>query len=318
MPDPQMDHTAYFIGDVAQDDYYWADRWPGLADKAVIRENKSFVGGMIANAACVHAGLGGPTEFISLLNPGVFSQALVDALSARDVRSTHMIYDPAAPDSRNFIFLCQDEHVVLTVDVGERPMCLSADAMAALRSPGYLYTTIGRAKRLTAGALRGAALLADLRSHGRKMVFDLDVDGFSAEDAECLRGADIVIMNEVGFGNAFGDASPAHIHDWMAQYGVKAIIRTLAEAGAEAYDGSSVIRVGGYSVPVVDVTGAGDTFGGALVYAMPRMPDLASAMELAIAAAARSVTIEGPQGGVASLQDIERFRRDFAAKRSGA
>lgn len=315
MSDQGGDAVAYFIGDVAQDDYYWAERWPGLADKAMIRENKSYVGGMIANAACVHAGLGGSTEFISLLNPTSFSQGLVAALNAKAVRTTHMIHDPEAPDSRNFIFLCRNEHVVLTVDVGQRPMRLSAEALDALRGPGYLYTTLGRAKRLVAGELRGATLLADLRAHGRQIVFDLDVDGFAAEDADLLRDAAVLIMNEAGFDNSFTAPDPAVIQGWMARYGVKTIIRTLAGAGAEAYQGSQVIRIAGYDVPVADVTGAGDTFGGALLYALPRRTDLAAAMELAIAAAARSVTIEGPQGGVASLSEIEAFRRDFTHRR---
>ena len=43
------------------------------------------------------------------------------------------------------------------------------------------------------------------------------------------------------------------------------------------------------------------------------------ALELAIAAASRAVTIEGPQGGVATVEAIEQFRAEFARReaRSG-
>jgi ribokinase len=159
--------TAFFIGDVALDDYYSAERWPGLADKAYIRESKSYVGGMIANAASVHAGLGGRTEFISLLNHSDLSRRLCDELNRLDVATTHMLYDADTANSHNMIFLVGGEHVVLIGETGNAPMQLPAPTLEALRKPGYLYTTISRSKRLRGAGLAGAELLADLRAHGR-------------------------------------------------------------------------------------------------------------------------------------------------------
>jgi ribokinase len=307
--------TAFFIGDVALDDYYTAERWPGVADKAYIRESRSYVGGMIANAASVYAGLGGRTEFISLLNHGPLSRRLCDELERLGVATTHMLRDADVPDSRNMIFLVGGEHVVLIGETGNSPMMLPAPALEALRKPGYLYTTIARSRRLRGSGIAGAELLADLRAHGRKLVFDLDVDGFQPADVEYLHGADIVIMNEIGFSLAFGSTDLATVNGWMSEHEVGIVIRTLAASGAEAYDGAGSVKVPGYDVPVVDVTGAGDTFGGALAYAIGRTPDLASAMDFAIAAASRAVTVEGPQGGVATVEVIEQFRREYSSSR---
>jgi ribokinase len=147
------------------------------------------------------------------------------------------------------------------------------------------------------------------------VVFDLDVDGFAEDEIDYLRGASVVIMNQIGFEHAFGSADLDHVNAWMRKHEVTTVIRTLAADGAQAYDGREVIEVRGYDVPVADVTGAGDTFGGALVYALPRFPDLRAALDFAIAAASRSVMIEGPQGGVATPEMIEQFRRDFATSR---
>jgi ribokinase len=149
----------------------------------------------------------------------------------------------------------------------------------------------------------------------QQLVFDLDVDGFTAQDIGHLKNANVVIMNQIGFEHAFGKADLNQINAWMREHGVKTVIRTLAADGAQAYDGNRVIEVKGYDVPVVDVTGAGDTFGGALLYALPRFPDLRAAMEFAIAAASRAVTVEGPQGGVATQEIVEQFRHDYAASR---
>ena len=43
--------TAFFIGDVALDEYYSAERWPGVADKDFVTELPAECGGSIANAA---------------------------------------------------------------------------------------------------------------------------------------------------------------------------------------------------------------------------------------------------------------------------
>ncbi len=291
------------------DNYYTADRWPGLADKAPMRATGSYVGGMIANAAAVHAGLGGATEFISLLNQGPLSQRLSDDLGLHGIGTTHMLFAPDVPDPLNMIFLVGDEHVVLYAETGDSPMMLTAAAVEALRSPGYLYTTLSRAKRLRAGTDGGERVLSDLRQHGRKVVFDLDVEGFGTADTDFLQGADVVIMNQVGFELSFGDSGLSFVNAWMHKHRVKAVIRTMAAAGVEIFDGAKVDHVHGYAVPVVDVTGAGDTFGGALVFALSASFDLRAAAEFAVAAASRAVTIEGPRGGVANREEIERFQR---------
>src|SRR5690606_27812781 len=133
-------------------------------------------GGSIANAAVVYAALGGKPEFISLLNDSALSDRLIADLAANGVATTHMLRQPGIPESRNLIFLVNGEHVVLTVEMGQQPMHLPPEAMAALRQPGVLYTTLYRVRRLVEAAtgLSQADLLADLRAHGRKLIFDLD------------------------------------------------------------------------------------------------------------------------------------------------
>ena len=95
--------TAFFIGDVALDEYYTAGRWPGRADKGVVQELPAEIGGSIANAAVVHAALGGETHFISLLNDSPLSQRLADDLRQNGVGVDHMLVDPAIAESRNLI-----------------------------------------------------------------------------------------------------------------------------------------------------------------------------------------------------------------------
>lgn len=306
--------TTFFIGDVALDEYYTADRWPGRADKGTVKELPSEIGGSIANAAVVHAVLGGNTQFISLLNDSPLSHRMIADLRQNGVGVDHMLSDHAIPESRNFIFLIDGEHVVLTVEMGEQPMWLTPAALAALRQPGFLYTTLYRVRRLHTeieeGMLRQADLLADLRRHGRRAIFDLDVGGCVPEDMPYLTGAAVVIFNQVGFRNSFGHDDLSRIGDWIRDNRIGWVVRTRAAAGAEASDGSIRIDVAGYSVEVADVTGAGDTFGGALTWCLAQNQSFAEAVDFAVAAASRSVTVHGPRGGKARVEEVERWRQE--------
>ena len=306
--------TSFFIGDVALDEYYTTDRWPGRADKGMVKELPAEAGGSIANAAVVHAGLGGETQFISLLNDSSLSQRLIADLKENGVGVDHMLIDPAIPESRNFIFLVDGEHVVLTVEMGEQPMWLDAAALGALRQPGFLYTTLYRVRRLHArtdqGVLKQADLLADLRQHGRRVIFDLDVGGCLPEDMPYLTGAAVVIFNQVGFRAAFGHDEITIIGDWMQEHNIDWAVRTLAADGAEASNGDTVLRLPGFPVDVVDVTGAGDTFGGTLTWCLSQGQTIEEALDFSVAAASRSVTIHGPGAGRANSEEIRRWLKE--------
>lgn len=306
--------TTFFIGDVAIDEYYTADRWPGRADKGMVRELPAEIGGSIANAAVVHAALGGDTQFISLLNDSPLSHRLIDDLRQNGVGADHMLIDPTIAESRNLIFLVDGEHVVLTVEMGEQPMWLTPETLAVLRQPGFLYTTLYRVRRLHTqakqGVLKQADLIADLRHHGRRAIFDLDVGGCTPEDMAYLTGAAVVIFNQVGFQAAFGHDDLSRIGGWILDHDIGWVVRTLAADGAEAYDGETLLRATGYPVDVVDVTGAGDTFGGTLTWCLTQGQTFAEALDFSIAAASRSVTIHGPRGGKASADDVLCWRKE--------
>ncbi|MEO5321911.1 carbohydrate kinase family protein [Mesorhizobium sp. CC13] len=306
--------TTFFIGDVALDEYYTADRWPGRADKGMVRELPAEIGGSIANAAVVHAALGGETQFISLLNDSPLSRRLIDDLRQNGVGADHMLIDPTIAESRNLIFLIDGEHVVLTVEMGEQPMWLAASTLAALRQPGFLYTSLYRVRRLHAqteqGLLKQADLVADLRHNRRRAIFDLDVGGCTPEDMDYLAGAAVVIFNQVGFRATFGHDDISRIGDWIGDHQIGWVVRTLAAEGAEASDGQARLQAAGYPVSVVDVTGAGDTFGGALTWCLTQGQSFADALDFSIAAASRSVTIHGPRGGKAGANTVRAWREE--------
>lgn len=83
------------------------------------------------------------------------------------------------------------------------------------------------------------------------------------------------------------------------------LIVTLGSQGARYFDGENHIIVEGFKTEVVDTTGAGDTFNGALAYGIVEGSDLQEAVKFANAAGSLSVEKFGAQGGMPSRSEVE-------------
>ncbi len=91
------------------------------------------------------------------------------------------------------------------------------------------------------------------------------------------------------------------------------LIVTLGSEGARYFDGEKHVIVEGFKTDVVDTTGAGDTFNGALAHALAQGLDLESAVQYANAAASLSVEKFGAQGGMPAHDDVKK-RLEGASK----
>lgn len=89
----------------------------------------------------------------------------------------------------------------------------------------------------------------------------------------------------------------------MKKYPNKLIV-TLGAKGVKYFDGNEMKLVPSYAVEVVDTTGAGDTFCGALAAALVRGDCLEDAIRFANKAAAYSITKLGAQSGMPTLEQL--------------
>ncbi len=89
--------------------------------------------------------------------------------------------------------------------------------------------------------------------------------------------------------------------------GAGTVIITLGEQGALVFDGSSAVHCEAFPVEVVDTTGAGDAFNGALAVGLAAGGSLEQVIPFASAAAALQCTRRGAQDGLPHRADVERF-----------
>ena len=94
--------------------------------------------------------------------------------------------------------------------------------------------------------------------------------------------------------------------DALLKKGPRAVITTLGAEGALLTTARASIKVSGHQVDVVDSTGAGDAFNGALATALAEGSDIENAVRFANAAAALSVSHLGAQSAPERTQ-IESF-----------
>lgn len=110
------------------------------------------------------------------------------------------------------------------------------------------------------------------------------------------------------------EADPADAARVLLAMGVGAVVVTLGKEGvALVRSGHAPNAVSGWTVPVTDTVGAGDTFTGALAAALARGMALPDALPVANAAAALSVRGRGAIGGMPSLADVDQWLATHAA-----
>ena len=291
---------AVYVGDVALDEYYRADSWPSIKDKALVKPLPAMPGGMIANAACVAAGLGMQVKFLAALNRGAITQFLLADLEKSGVDTSLVVFDDSLPDAKCMIFLVGDEHTVLIPTMGITAIEITPAQLDVLARASYIYSTPIEFELLRCGTMNSDDIIDYCRRHGAQLVYDLDVDYINDGDEERYRRLDVAFFNEVGYDRYRGALDARAAADRLLSYGIQEVVVTLAERGCVVYVRTQTITVPGVAVTVVDVTGAGDTFCSSFVYARAAGMDLGDAARFANAAAARCVGQMGARVGAVS------------------
>lgn len=117
--------------------------------------------------------------------------------------------------------------------------------------------------------------------------------------AEIIQLADYITPNEHEYQTLSEEFS-------IAELSSKLII-TMGDEGVLFYEDGKEVRIPAFNVPVVDTTGAGDTFNGALGVAICEQLGLKEAIRFANRAAALSITQIGAQNGMPTKKMIRQF-----------
>lgn len=298
----QRDIDVLAIGGIDVDLVLTVPRLPSYDEKVLGETQGWMAGGPAANLACAASRLGLRVSSFSNVGDDENGQVIIDAfedfgvdtslIQMREDKETHftvILIDPTGEKAIVVVPSFRDEY----------PSELAADAFARSRLMVMMpqdHETFFK--------------LADLaHENGCEVMIDVEPTVGARRDQllKILQRTDIASFNKDGFEAATGEVPSIEAAGRLLEYGPHTIVVTRGAAGSLAVTRDGAAERAGYTVEVVDTTGAGDTFNAAFITATLRGQPLAERLRLANAAAALSVTAMGPRGRLPTQEEVDQF-----------
>jgi sugar/nucleoside kinase (ribokinase family) len=154
-----------------------------------------------------------------------------------------------------------------------------------------------------------SALIAARWARAAGTIVSLDIDRILPGTLELLPLVDLLVASEDlprELGCEEGASSEEALRT-LRRHCPGLVCITLGDRGCAALDRDHLIEVPAFSVPVLDTTGCGDVFRGALIHGVLREWPWPWALRFASAAGALQAGAIGAQSGVPRLAEVERF-----------
>lgn len=291
------------VGDANVDMTLKVDRLPKQDDKVLGIKIAEQVGGTVANSACVCGSLGLKTATLARVADDKYGVKVMDEYVKYNV-DLKFVFQPEGYEQSTAIIMLDDSGEKSLIFVPSSSYEFNDElVVVAVASSRYLYTMPGNLDRF-----KEIAEIA--KSNATKVVVDIEPTIVNQDgDLDIiLTGADLVYFNKEGFKKATGkDASKDALVSMVESYQLDGVVVTLGKDGAIAFVNGEYASYSGFNVPVVDTTGAGDTFNASFLYTQINKMPLSTGLEFACAAAAISVGAVGPKGNVPTLDKVAEF-----------
>ncbi len=291
------DRNAVLIAGSANLDFVvQAPHIPAPGETVLGHGFQTFPGGKGANqaVACARAG-GARTAMLLCLGDDAFAAPLKASLAGAGVER---LLAPAEGQATGLAFICVDAQGenAITVAPGANGM-LRAEHLPPLQHYSHLLLQLEIpidtvAAYAQAGRAQGVAVV-------------LNAAPAQALPPSLLALLDVLVVNEGELRAIAGSADPTA--DAMRGLGVATVIVTQGAQGSLTLHQGQLIETPSLQVPVVDTTGAGDTFCGVLVAALAQGLALPAALRRAHAAAALACSRRGAQTSIPTAADVDRM-----------
>ena len=274
------------FGSLNYDLSIWLDRLPGPDETLRAQRMEAFSGGKGANQAVAAARLGATAHLVGCVGEDDRGRWLLDRLNASGVDTGHVrtVEEPTG----TAVPLISPADVSIVIVAGANASTGVADADAAAQVIAAADVLLLQGEVGAAGARRAAQAA---RSGETAVVFNpAPVDPFLVEAVVPL--ADVLVMNR---------AEQAQVGAIGADTGQCETVLTLGSRGAQVGE----VMVPPYPAEVVDPTGAGDAFCGALGVSLAEGQPLIEAVRFANAAGALAVGTPGAQPSMPNRAAVE-------------
>lgn len=292
-------------GSINMDVIATSTRHPQAGESVQGKELHFFPGGKGANQAVASAMLGSNTMMIGKLGNDGFADTLKHFLQEQGVNVRHVSHTPGAATG---------VALIVVADTGEKTI---------VSVPGA-NSLLGREEIEQVAVTTGDILVSQLqipfetilyffskgKAAGARVILNPTPPQLGAVDL--LKLADILVMNEAEMAFYLGhkEIDKVFVPSVVRKLRVtpdQVVIVTLGENGAFILNKEEQIRVSGRKVNVVDTTGAGDCFIGALASQFAKGAELRTAVSYANIAASICVQRLGAGPSMPTLEQVNKI-----------
>jgi ribokinase len=294
------------IGSLNMDIVIETDRRP-LPGETILGSRARFIpGGKGANQAVAAARLGARTTMIGAVGADSFGNELLDALDADKIRRDSVKTVNGSFTGIASIYLSNGDNSIVVVpgannqlfpdDIDQYDRYIQEADIVLLQLEIPLDTVCHAAKKA--------------KAFGKTIV--LNPAPAQALPDDLLARADYITPNRTELAALTGiDAESEGLEAAMnrlQRMGPNNVITTLGADGSAFLEKSGLVqKVPGYKVPVVDTTGAGDSFNAALAFSLATRYSLEHSVAFAAKVSAIAVTRFGAQAGMPSIDEVTQF-----------
>lgn len=279
-------------------------RYPRIGETVPGNDVFFFPGGKGGNQAVAAARLGAPTSLIGRIGRDSFGADLKAFLSAQGVDLRYLLESDHASTGTALIVVAEKDNAIVVVP-GANAELSAADIERAEISHGDVLLS-----QFEIPATTISAFFARGRACGARTV--LNPAPAIAFDRALLALADLVILNETELATftrqkVDANTSQAEIADAARALRTNAdqiVCVTIGGRGAVAVIDGDTHCIAGRPVAVVDTTGAGDCFAGAVAAELARGRPLREALAFANVAASICVQRMGAGPSMPSLDEV--------------
>jgi len=292
-----------FIGGSSVDIVLNVPRLPSRDEKLLVEYAGHYEGGMVANAACASARLGMRTAWAGTLGDDENGRLMIDSFHDFGVdTSMAQVLQGVKTDFTVILLDPSGERTILVVPTTPVPITLDANVYSELVDVSIVYTLpqpenwfLPVAEAVHAGE---GLIAVDVESSA-------PVNG--AQLKNVIRLSDLVFCSRGGLALLSSSDDPEYGAKLVLEMGPELVCVTLGKLGAWVFTADENHFSPGFSVPVTDTTGAGDSFHAAFLYGYLKKRPLDKVLQFANAAASLSVQALGARGVFATAGQVEAF-----------
>lgn len=270
------------------------NRVPENGETILGKDFYTFPGGKGANQAVASARLGGNVHMIASVGNDGFGNELIQNLHGEGVDTANVSRSSEKSTGIANIILSEKDNRIIVVPGANYE--LTPQTIEGLRDIIKMSKVVVMQLEILPETVKAVLKICD------ELNIPVVMDPAPAEyfEREMISSIRYMTPNQYECEQLFG----VQLDEALEMYPNQLIV-TLGKDGVRYYDGEKHVHVEAIRTNAVDTTGAGDTFNGALAYAISHQYALYDAVKFANAASSLSVEKLGAQTGMPTKEEVE-------------